>query len=87
MKKYFIISIAVAALFAGTVPVSADSVFNDMSKCVKSWGKGCGECGGAAKEAAAMPDKGKKCCCMKTDVLGNKVPCCTAKSGKVSIGK
>ena len=83
MKKYFIISIAVTALFAGIVPVSADSVFNDMSKDIQNWGKGCGGC---ASAKAAVPATTKKCCKMKTDTLGNKVPCCTNNSGKTRLG-
>ena len=78
MKRYFIISIAVAALLAGTMPVGAETGFNEMSKCIQGWGKGCGGCGTAkAVVAAPAPAKDKKCCCKKTDVLGNKVPCCT----------
>ena len=83
MKRYFIISVAVVALFAGTIPVSADSAFNDMSKCIQSWGKGCGCCGGAK---AAAPATTKKCCCKKTDVLGNKVDTGTNNSGKTRLG-
>ena len=83
MKKYFIISIAVVALFAGTMPVGAETCFNEMSKCVQSWGKGCGKCGG---QGAAVPAKNKKCCCKKTDVLGNKTPGCTDNCGKTRLG-
>ncbi len=75
MKKYFVIVIAAVVFCALAMPACADTVFNDMSKCVKSWGKGCGECGGdkTAAAPASVPAKGKKGCCMKTDVLGNKV--------------
>ena len=86
MKKYFIISIAVAALFAGTMPVGAETGFNEMSKCIQSWGKGCCGSGNAKTAAAPAPAADKKCCCKKTDVLGNKVPCCTSNSGKVKLG-
>ena len=80
MKKYFIISIAVAALFAGTMPVGAETPFNDMSKCIQGWGKGCG----GTKTAA--PACAKKCCCKKTDALGNKVDTRTNNSGKTRLG-
>lgn len=83
MKRYFIISIAAAALLAGTMPVSAETGFNQMSKCIQSWGKGGCECS-SAKTAA--PAKTKKCCCTKTDTLGNKVPCGTDNSGKTRLG-
>ena len=85
MKVYFVIAIVAVALVASTMPVSADSTFNDMSKCIQSWGKGCGECG-SAKAAAPAPVTGKKCCCKKTDTLGNKVDCCTNNSGKTRLG-
>ena len=84
MKKYFIVSIAVAALFVGTMPLCAETGFNEMAKCVRSWGKGCGECG--STKAAAAPASSKKCCGMKTDTLGNKVPCGTNNSGKTRLG-
>ena len=83
MKKYFIISIAVAALFAGTMPVGAETVFNDMSKCVKSWGKGCEACKGS-KDQAATPKKVKPA--MTTDTLGNKIDTGTNNSGKTRLG-
>ena len=83
MKKYFIISIAVAALFAGTVSVSADSVFNDMSKCVQGWGKGCKECK-SSKAQAATPKKAKPA--MTTDTLGTKIDTGTNNSGKTRLG-
>ena len=85
MKRYFIISIAVAALLAGTMPVGAETVFNQSSKCIQNWGKGCGGCS-SAKAAAPAPAKNKKCCCKKTDALGNTTPCCTSNSGKVKLG-
>ena len=83
MKKYFIISIAVAALFAGTMPVGAETGFNQMSKCIHNWGKGCGECS-SAKTAA--PASTKKCCTKTTDTLGNKVDTGTNNSGKTRLG-
>ena len=86
MKRSIIAIIAVAVFFAFTIPAGAESVFNDMSKCVQSWGKGCSGCGGTqaqAKEAAPS----KKCCCMKTDCMGNKVPCGTDNSGKTKLGR
>lgn len=84
MKKYFIAIIVVVAFVASTMPVHADTAFNDMSKCIKTWGKGCcGECGGTKAPAATTGKKG--CACM-TDALGNKVPCQTNNSGKTSLG-
>ena len=81
MKKYFVVIIVVLAFLATTMPSFADSAFNDMSKCIQGWGKGCTSCASTqAKEAAPC----KKCCCMKTDALGNKVPCCTNNSGKIN---
>ena len=83
MKKYFIISIAVTALLAGTMPVSAETGFNQMSKCIQNWGKGCGGCKGS-KAQAATPKKAKPA--MTTDTLGNKVPGGTDNSGKTRLG-
>ena len=85
MRKYVFISIAVAALFAGTVPVGAETGFNQMSKCIQSWGKGCGECKGSQAQAAA-PVKSKRCCVKTTDTLGNKVDTGTNNSGKTRLG-
>ena len=84
MKKYVVVIIVVLAFLATTMPACADSAFNDMSKCIQGWGKGGTACGGSQAKAA-VPSK--KCCCMKTDVLGNKVPCCTNNSRKVNPGK
>ena len=83
MKKYFIISIAVAALFAGTMPVGAETVFNESSKCIQSWGKGGKECK-SSKAPAATPKKAKPA--MTTDTLGNKIPVGTDNSGKTRLG-
>ncbi|MDD5428384.1 MAG: hypothetical protein PHI58_03995 [Candidatus Omnitrophica bacterium] len=83
MKKYFIVAIAVLALAALSIPASAETVFNEMSKCVKSWGKGCSEpCEPAATSAATPAPKA----CMKKDVLGNKIPGATDNSGKTKLG-
>ena len=83
MKKYFIIGVAIAALFAGTMPAGAETGFNQMSKCIQNWGKGCGGCGSAK---VAAPASSKKCCCTKTDILGNKVDIGTNNSGKTRLG-
>ncbi len=82
MKKYFILIIAVAVFCAMALPVCAETVFNGMSKCVKSWGKGC--CAGTGANTAA-PAKDKKRC-YKTDALGNKVSCMTDNSGQTRLG-
>ena len=79
MKKYFIALIAVAALIASTMPVSADTAFNDMSKCIKNWGKECKS--GTSTAAKTMP-KAKS----TTDTLGNKIPTSTDNSGKTKLG-
>jgi hypothetical protein len=83
MKKYFVIGLVVMAFIALTVPVGADTVFNEMSNCIK--GKGCGmcqkKCEGSQTQA---PMAGM---CKKTDVLGNKVPPCTDNSGKLVVNK
>ncbi len=83
MKKYFIISIAVAALFAGTMPVRAETGFNQMSKCIQNLGKGGGAC--AAKSEAA-PAKAATKAVTTTDTLGNKIPVGTDNSGKTRLG-
>ena len=83
MKKYFIISIAIAALFASTMPIGAETVFNKSSKCIQNWGKGCGECK-ASKTQAVTPKKAKPA--MTTDTLGNKIPVGTDNSGKTRLG-
>ena len=83
MKKYFVISIAVAVLFAGTMPVGAETVFNKSSKCVQGWGKECKECK-SSKAPAVTPKKAKPE--MTTDTLGNKIPVGTDNSGKTRLG-
>ena len=85
MKKYFIVIIVVLAFLATTMPVCADSVFNDMSKCIKCWGKECKACAPCAAAPAKEAAK-KACCCKKTDVLGNKIDKCTNNSGKTLLG-
>ncbi|MFA6320314.1 MAG: hypothetical protein WCY36_00460 [Candidatus Omnitrophota bacterium] len=81
MSKYFIVVIAVLALIALSVPASAETVFNEASKCIMDWGKGCKPC---SKSAPAQPAATKPAC--MTDSLGNKVPCCTDNSGKTKLG-
>jgi len=67
------------------MPVSAETTFNEMSKCVQSWGKGCCADSKGAK-TAATPAGDKKCCCTETDALGNKVNTRTNNSGKTRLG-
>lgn len=83
MKKYFIVLTVLAAFFAGTMPVGAETIFNEMSKCVQNIGKGCCAPKAAEAKAAATSPKMVK----KTDVLGNKVSTETDNSGKVTLGQ
>lgn len=87
MRKYIIVLIAVVALLASTMPVSAETAFNQMSTCIKSWGKGCGSgtsTTAAAPAAAATTTPKPK---WTTDVLGNKVSTGTDNSGKTYLGQ
>lgn len=80
MRKYIIALIAVMALLAGTMPASADTMFNDMSKCIQSWGK---ECAPGTSTAAATQPKPKT----STDAIGNVTPTGTDNSGKILLGQ
>lgn len=84
MRKYVIAIIAVVALLASTMPVSADTAFNDMSKCVQSWGKGCG---GSASTAAATPAMTQPRPKTAVDAIGNVTPTATDNSGKTKLGQ
>lgn len=78
MKKYVMILMAAAVLVAIAMPVRAETAFNEMSKCVQSWGKGCCEaCKGGKTAPKAMT---------ATDALGNKVSTVTDNSGKSKLG-
>ena len=84
MKKYIVALIAVVMLVASALPACAESVFNDMSKCVQNWGKECKPC--ASKSAVA--GTATKAPRMKvTNPLGNTTPLVTDNSGKVEIAK
>jgi len=84
MKRYLVIFAAAAGLLIGAMPVSADTAFNEMAACVKSWGKCCETCKGGAKTAA-------KACCPKAmtsvDALGNKTSTMTNNSGQIQLGR
>lgn len=86
MGKYIVLAIVVLAFFIGTVPVKADTVFNDTSKWIQSWGKGC--CTAAKEGTATAPAKAMP---MKPiyvkDALGNTVPTQTGDTGKALRGK
>ena len=84
MKRCFVVIIAVAAFFAGAMPVSAETAFNEMSKCIQTWGKGCGE--GTKKSEGAKTTAAPKMT-TKTDALWNKTPVGTDNSGKTMLGK
>lgn len=81
MRKYFIAVIVVLALVALSIPASAETVFNECSKCIMKWGKGCPPCGSTQAASAATPKASTA-----TDVLGNKIPCATDNSGKTHLG-
>lgn len=86
MKKYIVVTIAVIAFLAVTIPAGAESGFNEASKWIASWGKCYSKdttqaasqpSGTVASQSSKMP---------ATDVLGNKVPCKTMKEGKTQLG-
>lgn len=81
MKKYFALVLVVAVICAFAIPACAETVFNDMSKCVQSWGKGCQPC--TSKEAPAAAPKIVK----SVDAIGNQVSLVTDNSGKNMLGK
>ncbi|GEM_PF-6472953 len=80
MRKYIIVLIAAAAFLVSTMPVSADTAFNDMSKCIQSWGK---EGASAPSTTAATQPKPKT----STDAIGNVIPTGTDNSGKTLLGQ
>ena len=83
VKKVALVIVALA-FFVSIVPAWGDTVFNDASKCIAGWGKGC--CTPCAKSTpAAAPVVSKPMA--KTDILGNKVPAQTEKGGKVTLGQ
>ncbi len=82
MKKGFMALIIAIAFFATAIPAGAETVFNEMSKCIQDMGKGCcASKSGEAKTAAASPKATKT-----TDVLGNTVSTATDNSGKSKLG-
>jgi len=81
MRKYIIVLIAAVALLASTMPVSAETAFNDMSKCIQSWGKECAK--GTTSTAAATTPKPKA----TVDAIGNVIPTGTDNSGKTLLGQ
>lgn len=80
MKRYLIVFAIVAAFIAPAFPVSAETVFNEMSGCIKTWGK----CGGGSKAATTGVTAPRPT--VKTDVIGNKTPTVTDNSGKTQLG-
>ena len=82
MKRCFVAIIAVAGLLVGTMPVSAETAFNEMASCVKSWGKGCEPC----KSSGAAATTKKMGCTKCVDAIGNKVPTGTT-GGTINLTK
>ena len=82
MRKYVIAILAVVALVASTMPVSAETAFNDMSKCIQGWGK-CGASGTSTTAAAVTTPRPKSA----VDAIGNVTPTCTDNSGKTKLGQ
>ena len=82
MKRYLVAFIAVAGLLVGTMPVCAETPFNGMASCVKSWGKG----GEACKGSAAKETTKKTACTKAVDAIGNKVPTGTT-GGTINLTK
>ncbi len=82
MKKAFMALMITVAFLAVTMPAGAETIFNEMSKCVQDMGKGCcASKSGETKAAAASPKATKT-----TDVLGNTVSTATDNSGKSRLG-
>ena len=75
MKRGIIVLIAIAVLVAFTVPAMAETMFNEMSKCISTWKcpmKGEPSKSGPAKTNVAKP-------ATTTDALYNTVPTGTVK--------
>lgn len=85
MKRYFVVLVAVVALLASAMPASAETAFNEMSKCIKTWGKGCSGTGTSAGTSTAAVTRAKP----KTskDAIGNITPTGTDNSGKTLLGQ
>lgn len=77
MKKGIIVLIAIAVLVAFTVPAMAETIFNEMSKCISTWKcpakcEPCKATAATVKTTCAAVDK-------TTDALYNIVPTRTVK--------
>ena len=79
MKKYFVVALAVLAMVVVALPAFADTVFNESSKCIQSWGKECTPC---APGDTTAPKVVKS-----VDALGNTVSLVTDNSGKNTLGQ
>lgn len=81
MRKGIVLAIAIAFFFALAIPVSADTVFNEASKCIASWGKPCDT---SAKAAPAKDMSASKASVHGVkDVLNNTVPTGTTKEANL----
>ena len=83
MKKCFIVLVVVAAFCAMSIPAYAETVFNEMSKCVQNFGKNCPPCGTKSSGADVTAPKIVK----SVDALGNKVSLVTDNSGMNTLGR
>jgi hypothetical protein len=81
--RYFMVLIAVVALLAFAVPASAETCFNEMSKCIQTFGKGC--CGGSSAAKTECVKSSPKDV-VAVDALGNDVSLVTDNSGKSQLG-
>jgi len=81
MRKGIALAIAIAFFFALAIPASADTVFNEASKCIASWGKPCDT---SAKSAPAKSMSSSMASVHGVkDVLNNTVPTGTVKEGNL----
>lgn len=74
MKRGIIVLIAIAVLVAFTVPAMAETMFNEMSKCISTW-----KCPSKCEPCKAAVATVKKTCDTTTDALNNIVPTGTVK--------
>lgn len=75
--KRKILGAAIVALVLSAVPVNAESIFDQASRCIASWEAPCAFTSTCKKTATTKDAEGEPACQM--DVLGNKVPTKTVK--------